>query len=221
MTGAIRRLRRFTGVPASLERRRAHNRIHVQRWRARQRARTLTAAIIWNETVLDAFGTSSRAFANREISRLLESLRATGQRHAPQDDVNAALAAVDGTRPENEMAAMLAGQMAVTHALAMDMLSWTKRAEFIDEMHAYGALATKLLRTYTMQTEALAKLKRGGGRPGLISSGYFDLGLSAMSSCLRLLRIRRSIACWMRPMPPKIWKRSTYVVAKETFRKRC
>ena len=26
----------------------------------------------------------------------------------------------------------------------------------------YGALATKLLRTYTMQTEALAKLKRGG-----------------------------------------------------------
>jgi hypothetical protein len=57
---------------------------------------------------------------------------------------------------------MLAGQMAVTHALAMDMLSRTKRAGFIDEMHAYGALATKLLRTYTMQTEALAKLKRGG-----------------------------------------------------------
>ena len=118
--------------------------------------------LIWKETVLDAFGTSSRAFANRDISRLLESLRATGQRHAPQDDVNAALAAVDGTRPENEMAAMLAGQMAVTHALAMDMLSRTKRARFIDEMHAYGALATKLLRTYTMQTEALAKLKRGG-----------------------------------------------------------
>ena len=40
---------------------------------------------VWKETVLDAFGTSSRAFANREISRLLESLRATGQRHAPQD----------------------------------------------------------------------------------------------------------------------------------------
>ncbi|HZZ22865.1 MAG TPA: hypothetical protein VFE60_09950 [Roseiarcus sp.] len=57
---------------------------------------------------------------------------------------------------------MLAGQMAVTHALAMDMLSRTKRAGFIDEMHAYGALATKLLRTYTMQTEALAKVKRGG-----------------------------------------------------------
>jgi hypothetical protein len=36
LTGEIRRLRRFTGVPASLERRRAQNRIRVQRWRARQ-----------------------------------------------------------------------------------------------------------------------------------------------------------------------------------------
>ena len=118
--------------------------------------------LIWKETVLDAFGTSSRAFANREISRLLESLRATGQRHAPQDDVNAALAAVDGTRPENEMAAMLAGQMAVTHALAMDLLGRTRRAEMIAQFDSAGSLAVKLLRTYTMQTEALAKLKRGG-----------------------------------------------------------
>jgi hypothetical protein len=36
LTGAIRRLRRFTGDPASLERRRAQNRARVQRWRARQ-----------------------------------------------------------------------------------------------------------------------------------------------------------------------------------------
>jgi hypothetical protein len=50
----------------------------------------------------------------------------------------------------------------VTHRLATDMMVRTKRAEFIDHLHAFGALATKLLRTYTMQTEALAKLKRGG-----------------------------------------------------------
>jgi hypothetical protein len=59
---------------------------------------------------------------------------------------------------------MLASQMAVTHALAMDMLGRAKRAGLIDHLHAYGALATKLLRTYTMQTEALAKLKHGGGQ---------------------------------------------------------
>ena len=150
--------------------------------------------LIWKETVLDAFGTSSRAFANREISRLLESLRATGQRHAPQDDVNAALAAVDGTRPENEMAAMLAGQMAVTHALAMDMLSRTKRAEFIDEMHAYGALATKLLRTYTMQTEALGKLKRGGEQTVRVEHVHVYQGGQAIVGAVSTQRAEGGVA---------------------------
>jgi hypothetical protein len=150
--------------------------------------------LIWKETVLDAFGTSSRAFANREISRLLESLRATGQRHAPQDDVNAALAAVDGTRPENEMAAMLAGQMAVTHALAMDMLSRTKRAGFIDEMHAYGALATKLLRTYTMQTEALGKLKRGGEQTVRVEHVHVYQGGQAIVGAVSTQRAEGGVA---------------------------
>ena len=49
--------------------------------------------------------------------------------------------------------AMLASQMVVTHRLAMDMMGRTKRAEFIDRLHAYGALATKLLRTFTMQSQ--------------------------------------------------------------------
>jgi len=31
-----------------------------------------------------------------------------------------------------------------------------------EQMQAHGALATKLLRTFTSQTEALAKIKRGG-----------------------------------------------------------
>jgi hypothetical protein len=104
------------------------------------------------ETLLDTFGTTSSDFVHAELSRL----------PSEQTEINAALAAIDGTRPENKTAAMLASQMVVTHRLAMDMMGRTKRAEFIDHLHAYGALATKLLRTFTMQTEALAKLKRGG-----------------------------------------------------------
>jgi hypothetical protein len=60
------------------------------------------------------------------------------------------------------MAAMLASQMAATHSLAMDMLGRARRAEMLEHMQAHGALATKLLRTFTAQTEALAKIKRGG-----------------------------------------------------------
>jgi hypothetical protein len=113
------------------------------------------------ETLLDAFGTTSKDFLASELNRLGSQL-AVGPLHTGQRDMNAALAAIDGTRPENEMAAMLASQMAATHSLAMEMLGRTRRAGTTEQLQAHGALATKLLRTFTSQTEALAKIKRGG-----------------------------------------------------------
>jgi hypothetical protein len=113
------------------------------------------------ETLLDAFGTTSKDFLASELNRLGSQL-AVGPLHTGQTEMNAALAAIDGTRPENEMAAMLASQMAATHSLAMEMLGRTRRAGTTEQLQAHGALATKLLRTFTAQTEALAKVKRGG-----------------------------------------------------------
>jgi hypothetical protein len=112
------------------------------------------------ETLLDAFGTTSKDFLASELNRLGSQL-AVGPLHTEQREMNAALAAIDGTRPENEMAAMLASQMAATHLLAMEMLGRT-HAGTPEQLQAHGALATKLLRTFTSQTEALAKIKRGG-----------------------------------------------------------
>ena len=115
------------------------------------------------ETMLDAFGTTSMDFVQEEVERLSNYHRAaelSDRQH--QRDLNAAIAVIDGTRPDNEAAAMLASQMAVTHALAMDMMGRAKRAELVAQVNSAGSLAVKLLRTYTMQTEALAKLKRGG-----------------------------------------------------------
>jgi hypothetical protein len=114
------------------------------------------------ETILDAFGTTSVDFLEGELERLSNSQRAGERSGLEQRDLNAAIAVIDGTRPENEAAAMLGSQMAVTHALAMDMLGRAKRAGLINQLQIYGALATKLLRTYTTQIEALAKIKRGG-----------------------------------------------------------
>ena len=39
LTGEIRRLRRLTGIPASLERRRAQGRDRVRRWREKRKGR--------------------------------------------------------------------------------------------------------------------------------------------------------------------------------------
>ena len=114
------------------------------------------------ETLLDAFGTTSKDFLVSELNRLSNSQLSAGQLHTGQTEMNAALAAIDGTRPENKMTAMLASQMAATHSLAMEMIGRVRRSAGIEQMQAHGALATKLLRTFTAQTEALAKIKRGG-----------------------------------------------------------
>jgi tetratricopeptide (TPR) repeat protein len=99
------------------------------------------------ETLLDTFGTTSSDFVHAELSRL----------PGEQREINAALAAIDGTRPETELAAMLASQMVVTHGLAMDMLGRVRRADLLVQAEALGALATKLLRTYTMQMEVFRR----------------------------------------------------------------
>jgi hypothetical protein len=79
-----------------------------------------------------------------------------------QQTMNGLLAAIDGAEPKDEIEAMLASQMAVTHSLAMEFLGRAKRAEYIPQLEASANFAVKLLRTYTAQVEALAKLRRGG-----------------------------------------------------------
>ena len=116
----------------------------------------------WQQHLLDAFGTTSQDFASTGLNLVTEAQRCASETEASVSRVNAALAAIDGTQPADEMSAMLASQMVVTHALAMDFLGRAKRAETIERLEAFGNLATKLSRTFTSQIEALGKLKRGG-----------------------------------------------------------
>jgi hypothetical protein len=118
----------------------------------------------WQEVMLDAFGTTSTDFLDCEISSISTAQSPAGEpdpKETPKR-LNYSLAAIAGAKPANEIEAMLASQMVVTHSLAMDMLGRTKRAEYRSQQEATGSLGVKLLRTYTMQVEAFAKLKRGG-----------------------------------------------------------
>ena len=112
--------------------------------------------------LLDAFGTKSLAFANRAMERLGVVMRPKGSALPTQTEFNAALAAVDAIRPADEIEAMLAVQMVATYETAMDMLMRAKHADPMPTLQEYGSLAVKLLRTYTTQVEALARLRRGG-----------------------------------------------------------
>ena len=117
----------------------------------------------WSARLLDAFGTGSVAFASAEINALGYSGRARGEKAASATALNAALAFVGAIKPENELEAALAVQMAGVHSLTAEMLGKAKHAEMTDHLALYGGLAIKLARTFAAQTEALAKL-RGGGK---------------------------------------------------------
>ena len=112
--------------------------------------------------VVDAFGTASPEFAQHNAGRVASIMRQRGAAIPDETELNAGLAAVSGIAPENEIEAMLAVQMVGTHEVAMEMLTKAKRADTTDHLERYGALATKLLRTYTAQIDALSKLRRKG-----------------------------------------------------------
>src|ERR1700730_8732916 len=112
--------------------------------------------------LLDAFGTESPDFANRAMGRLGAIMRPKGSALPNQTECNAALAAIDGIRPGDEIEAMLAVQMVATHETAMDMLMRAKQADLTPTLQECGSLSVKLLRTYTAQMEALVRLRRGG-----------------------------------------------------------
>jgi hypothetical protein len=114
----------------------------------------------WSRHLTDAFGTTSQAFASLLITQATNAV-SVPQASLPQT-MNGLLAAIDGAQPKDEIEAMLVSQMAVTHSLAMEFLGRAKRAEYVPQLEASGNLAVKLLRTYTAQVEALAKLRRGG-----------------------------------------------------------
>src|SRR5690349_7749383 len=61
----------------------------------------------WRAHLLDAFGTTSSAFADTEVNRLLTTMIPEGS--VPSEaEMNAAIAVVHDTRPRNEIEAMLA-----------------------------------------------------------------------------------------------------------------
>ncbi len=108
------------------------------------------------------FGTASAAFAEQAVARLVAVISRKGSASPTQTELNAALAAVEGIGPTDEVEAMLAVQMVATHETALAMLTRAKHADLTPMLQECGSLAVKLLRTFTAQVEALARLRRGG-----------------------------------------------------------
>ncbi len=115
----------------------------------------------WLTRLEDAFGSRGQSFVMSQLNRLI-ALCQDGDGKIDATRLNGMIAAVEGAKPDDETQAMLAVQMAMTHDLATQALRRAHRVDEIPQYEAAGNMAVKLLRTYTMQIEALAKLQRGG-----------------------------------------------------------
>lgn len=76
--------------------------------------------------------------------------------------MNAALTMIETAKPKDELEAALIIQMACTHTAAMAVLSRIGGAHGGDRQVAtIAAAASKLLRTFAIQVEALRRLRSG------------------------------------------------------------
>ncbi|MCJ2092785.1 hypothetical protein MKK67_09765 [Methylobacterium sp. J-072] len=114
----------------------------------------------WAARVNDAVGGASVSFGQTQLRHM--SRIALAQPETAESATNSMLSAVEAVRPENEVEGMLAVQMATTHQAAMQALGKACQTSAPDVAETMGNLANKLMRTYTQQVEALAKLRRGG-----------------------------------------------------------
>ena len=110
--------------------------------------------------LMRTLATMSPEFLNYVVSSLSQFLNSKDGLTA--GSLNAALALIDGIGPKNEAETLLAMQMFMTNDAALRALKVMNNSGHADSMEKFGNLSVKLMRTFTAQAEAMAKLQRGG-----------------------------------------------------------
>jgi hypothetical protein len=115
----------------------------------------------WGAHLQNVFASKGFAFPTSQLNRLIQASRdTTGNIDATK--LNSMLALIEGAAPQNEVQAALAVQMALTHNASQILMARTLCADKIPQFDSASNAAVKLLRTFALQVETLAKLQRGG-----------------------------------------------------------
>jgi hypothetical protein len=118
----------------------------------------------WWEALKVALGTCSNAFVYASLCQLQAAARLPDG-PVSETAMNAALALIEAVAPKNEIEGTLAVQMAATHSASMAVLSRIGSAHSGYRLiTAYSNAASKLLRAYTAQVDALRRLRGGGAQ---------------------------------------------------------
>jgi len=126
------------------------------------------------------FATQTDAAADRMLEALLDATRTKDAPAVSEGAVNGALAMLHGIAPSDEVEAMLVSQMIVTHHAAMTALRRVAFSETIPQQDSNGNLATKLLRTFAAQLEALHRYRNKGEQKVTVEHVHVHAGGQAI-----------------------------------------
>ena len=122
----------------------------------------LSDKYLYNAKLMEATGTVSNPLSMKLISQIANVIL-KGDESAQKNQFNSALALMTGIKPNDAVESMLAVQMIATHDLAMEFM---KRSMLPDQkvfqVDNNINRATKMLRSFTAQVEALNKYRNKG-----------------------------------------------------------
>ncbi len=94
--------------------------------------------------------------------------------------MNSVIAAMHGINPRDEIEAMLASQMVATHSAAIRLMQQLRVADTIQQQDSAGNMATKLMRLYTAQLEALNRYRGKGQQKMTVEHVHIGAGGQAI-----------------------------------------
>ena len=122
---------------------------------------------LYEVKMLEALGTPDSDLQNRLLDQVVHTFNGAVSDGVLDNDkvvsaYNSTMAILSGIQPQDEIEGMLAVQMIGVHNIAMDCIGRATRTERVDFMSTYMNGATKSLRTFAAQMEALKKYRSGG-----------------------------------------------------------
>ena len=118
----------------------------------------------WSDRLYETFGTTSQHFVTQQLCRVAETLQ-DKDGNLSETTMESIVAILDAAQPANEIEAMLIIQMATTHVLILQMTGRCNRIHGETTLQQVGSRSvalSRLHRTFAMQVDALANLRRGG-----------------------------------------------------------
>lgn len=123
--------------------------------------------------MLEALGLSHSSQLNDFVHRMVELTMEEGK--VSEILVNRFLSFVADLQPRNAVEAMLAVQMVAIHNATIVQARRLRGAETVLQMESNGTLLSKLARTFTMQAEAMKKIRSGGEQKVVVEHRHYHV----------------------------------------------